>query len=71
MKNLFLFESGGRQNFGAEAMIIHNAWTERAREPVKKHQWIRETARNPMNVTKIYLYIWKFWEKFIFVKFPD
>ena len=35
MKNLFLFESGGRQNFGAEAMIIHNSWTDRAREPLK------------------------------------
>jgi len=35
-----------------------------------KHPWMRKTARNPMNLTQIYLYIWHFWEKSIFVHLP-
>ena len=32
-----------------------------------KHPWMRKTARNPMNLSKVYLYIGRIWKKFIFV----
>jgi len=31
---------------------------------------MREKARNPMNVTQLYVYIWYFWEKSILVHLP-
>jgi len=35
-----------------------------------KHPWMREKAKNQLNVTKIYLYIWHFWEKSMYMHLP-
>jgi len=35
-----------------------------------KHSWMRETEHYLMNLTKICLYFWRFWEKSIFLHSP-
>jgi len=32
-----------------------------------KHNWMRETAGNPVNLTKIHLDVWNYWEKSMYL----